>query len=444
MTIPALYEHQKKDIQFILSNPIVANLSDPGTGKTRIALEVIRIRRNEGRTLVICPKSIMQPAWGNDIEKFTPELTYNIAYSTNRVEAFTTPSDIVITNHDAVTALVKNTHLLNNFVQLFIDESTAYKNESQRTKAIFKLTKFFKYRYIMTGTPYTNSITDVWRQAFILDQGQRLGKSFYRFREHVCTSHTLGNGITIWKDKEGIEPVIYQLLSDISIRRTLEECVDIPANTTQIVPFTPNNKHIALYNELEATSILQLKNGTVTAFNAAVLRNKLLQLASGAVYTSNTDYTIIDKARYELIADLALARPQTIIAFLWRHQRDLIFPLLPNAAIIDGTVPIHERNKIVQRYQQGDLHHLLIHPQSGAHGLTLTAGHCTIWASPTYSSESFLQLNRRIYRAGQTKKTETLLIEAKNTVEELVYQKLSGKLEKATLLLNLFNLANKE
>jgi len=78
--IPPLFEHQKEDVEFYLSHPIVFNTADPGTGKTRVVLESLArtpITRR-GRTLILCPKSIMQCAWGNDIKKFTPNLTYEI------------------------------------------------------------------------------------------------------------------------------------------------------------------------------------------------------------------------------------------------------------------------------------------------------------------------------------------------------------------------------
>lgn len=438
--IPPLYKHQKDDVNFILSRNIVANFSDPGTGKTRTALEAINARAKEGRTLIICPKSIMEPAWGNDIKKFTPHLTYNLAYAEKRLNAFTMPSDIVIMNHDGVAWLAKNLPALASFTQLFVDESTAYKNHSQRTKAIFKICEHFKYRVIMTGTPYTNSITDVWRQAFVLDNGERLGKSYFRFREATCKPRQLGNGVIIWEDKDGMEPIIFQLLADITIRHKLEDCIDIPPNTTQDIPFTLNDTHYQHYKTLERDSILELQTGKVTAVNAAVLRNKLLQVASGAVYNTTGDPTVLDHDRYELIRDLAEARPQTIIAYQWKHQRDILAKLIPDSAVIGGDTPMEQRYESINAFQAGHIRHLIVHPKTGAHGLTLTAGHATIWASPPPSPEAFTQFNRRIYRAGQTKKTETLLVTAKNTVEGLVYERLNGKLLKADLLLELFNL----
>ena len=179
---------------------------------------------------------------------------------------------------------------------------------------------------------------------------------------------------------------------------------------------------------------------SVPANNAAIRVSKLLQILSGAVYDDAGAYKLLDTDRYELIAQLAIERPQSIIAFRWTHQKDRLLKLIDDCELIDGTVPIHRRNQIVADYQAGNIKVLLIHPRAGAHGLTLTAGHDTIWASPTYSSEEFVQLNHRIYRAGQTKKTRTLLVTAAHTIEPKVYDQLQNKLTRADSLLKLFDL----
>jgi SNF2 family DNA or RNA helicase len=95
--------------------------------------------------------------------------------------------------------------------------------------------------------------------------------------------------------------------------------------------------------------------------------------------------------------------------------------------VIDGNVPQRRRAQIVEAYQAGYYQTLLLHPQTGAHGLTLKRGTATIWASPIYQPDFLKQGMHRIFRGGQTEKTETILIEAKGTVEKLVYERLSEK-----------------
>ena len=172
------FEHQSVTTDFITTNPRVLVTSDPGTGKTRSVLDAY-MQRPEGRMLVLAPLSLLQASWGDDLEKFTPNLTYTVAYARNRAKAFESDAQIIITNHDAVKWLVKNQHVLDGFNTLCIDEFTAFKNkDSQRSKAALKIAKLFDYRIAMSGTPNSNTICDIWHPTLIVDDGHRLGHRF--------------------------------------------------------------------------------------------------------------------------------------------------------------------------------------------------------------------------------------------------------------------------
>jgi len=147
-------------------------------------------------------------------------------------------------------------------------------------------------------------------------------------------------------------------------------------------------------------------------------------------------------------ADLVEARQHSVVFFHWRHQRDLLMEEFTKRgitfAVIDGSVKEQDRMEAVKDYQNGFYRVMLAHPASAAHGLTLTRGTTTIWASPTYNLEHWLQGNRRTYRAGQTQRTETISILAKGTIEELVYQRLADKNVKQINILELLNSAFKQ
>jgi superfamily II DNA or RNA helicase len=152
-TIPPLFKHQADAVAFSLRNPRVFNASDPGTGTTRTALESLKQRGTEKRKLILCPRTIMGPAWAEDIKKFTPEIPFSIATAKDRKAAFTSGSDIVITNHDAVNWLAANPNYLVDFDEIVVDESTAYKNpSSDRSKSLALIAKLFQYRTMMSGT----------------------------------------------------------------------------------------------------------------------------------------------------------------------------------------------------------------------------------------------------------------------------------------------------
>ena len=456
--IPPLFNNQIETIKLLDQEPRVFDMSDPGTAKTRAHAEAFAFRRAQGggKALVLAPKTILQSSWGNDIDKFLPGLRYSVAYATNRAVAFAAAADIYITNHDAVKWLVKNLpkSYWNDFDTLIVDESPAYKHHtSARSKALRKLAPRFAFRANLTGTPNSNTILDVHHQALILDDGERLGTSFWRFRGAVCEPVQVGPQpqMVKWQDKDGSEAAVFDLLRDISIRHRMEDCQDIPPNHTYDVVFDLTAKEMKAYREMLKYAMTELEGGrVVTAVHASSLNNKLLQIAAGGMYTGNdNEWVKIGDTRTDLIMDLVDARAHSLMVVAWRWQRQMLLEAARARGypveVIDGSVTSDKkRTDIVTDYQAGKLKSLIIHPKSAGHGLTLTRGTATIMVSPTYNAEHYSQVIKRIYRAGQTLPTETIHVKARGTIDESVYtDKLEKKLNSMQTLLDLVQL-NKE
>lgn len=455
MTFP-LFDHQKKSVDFMRTHERVLDASDPGTGKTRVQIELFAERRRNGGgcALVIAPKSLLRSAWENDFAKFAPGISVSVAQAKGRAQAFARPADVYVTNVDATKWLMEQRpEFFARFDTLILDELSAFKHHtSLRSKALNKIKGYFKYRYGLTGTPNSNGITDIWNQIYILDDGQRLGKSFYKFRNMTQTPSQAGPAANMlkWEDKPGAEQAVGELIKDMTVRHKFEECLDVPENFETETPFFMSPGQATVYKTFKRDALLALESGEViSSVNAAGVANKLLQIASGATYTGDANkYAVVDPSRYEMIADLVEARQHSVVFFHWRHQRDLLMEEFTKRgitfAVIDGSVKEQDRMEAVKDYQNGFYRVMLAHPASAAHGLTLTRGTTTIWASPTYNLEHWLQGNRRTYRAGQTQRTETISILAKGTIEELVYQRLADKNVKQINILELLNSAFKQ
>jgi len=448
------YAHQLQSLKHNDKTPIVFDCSDPGTGKTMVRILAFAKRRaaGSGCLLVLAPRSLLRTVWVNDIAKFAPHLTVSVADASNRDKAFAANVDVYITNTDATKWLsTKKAPFFARFSELVVDESTAYKHHTSfRSKALAKIAKYFDYRCCMTGTPNGNSITDVWHQVFILDDGERLGKSFYAFRDSVCAPKQVGPNANAmkWTDKEGAEEAVYGLLSDIVIRHKFEDCVGIPPNHTYSLEYDLSPKQLKAYAELESTQLLTLQKQEILAINAAAVATKLLQVASGSVYGSTGKHVTVDTTRYELVLDLVEQRQHSFVLFLWKHQRNALVAEAQKRgvthAVLDGDTSDADREQLVNAYQAGKYQVLFGHPKTVAHGVTLTRGTATIWASPTYDLELFAQGSKRQHRIGQTQKTETIVIVAKGTIEEKVWEILEGKNKRMRNLLDLFGTLNKE
>lgn len=426
----------------------IFDMSDPGTGKTFVEIIAFdKARKSDEALLVVAPKSLLEPAWAEDIKKFAPHLRVSVARAENREAAFAADADVYITNTDAVVWLAKKPKaFFKRFIRFVVDESTAFKNPtSQRSKSLNKIKVFFRDRIVLSGTPNPKSITDIWNQVNILDNGKRLGSSFFAFRQAVCQPEQVGprREMVRWVDKEGAEEAVFALLADITIRHRFQDCIDIPENFQYTMPYTMPPKQLRTYKEMALTQLAAInKNTAISAINAAAVRTKLLQIASGAVYEHSEKYHLVDAGRYELVMDLVEDRKHSLVFFLWQHQRDHMIEEAKKRGItycvLDGKTPAAKRDDMVRDYQAGFYQVMFAHPASAAHGLTLTRATTTIWPSPTDNLEWFVQGNKRAFRNGQKQKTETIVILSDVAVEQAVYKNLMGKDKRMTNLLDLF------
>lgn len=446
--IPPLFAHQEANAAFKVTHQRMLDGSDPGTGKTRSTIEAFSRLKTAGivdHMLVLAPLSILRPSWSADCGKFAPHLEVSVATAKDKATAMwpAAQADIYITNHDSVKWL-KDIKFSGRWV-LCVDEFPAFKNRtSQRSKALAAMRKCFDYRWLLSGTMNSNGACDIWHPMFLCDDGERLGKQFWGYRAQVCEPKATGPGgqYVEWVDKAYAPTIIADRLKDITFRVKLEDCLDMPEHVRSTMLVEIPKKLMTQYRQLQREAVLEHENGgKISAVHASAKTQKLLQLCSGAVYDGSGGYQVFDTSRTDLAMELVMQREQSVVAFLWQHQKDALIAAAETLGIpygvIDGSTKLIDREIAVNRFQAGQLKVIFAHPQSAGHGLTLTNGTATIWPSPTYNAEHFVQFNHRIYRAGQTKRTETICIAAAGTAEEQVYEKLDGKVGRMDELMDM-------
>lgn len=452
-----LWAHQQETYDFGKDLPSLLDASSAGIGKTLSHTKIAEHFLADGgsRVVVTCPKTLVRSAWLRELTEYTPDLSVALAEAPAdaRKAAFDSDSDVVVINIDGYKWLASQPvrwlkNRLGKNAMIVNDESHGLKNpQAQRTKAALKIAQHFKKAHCMSGTMAPNSVVELWSQAKLVDGGEHLGKSYSRFRSLMQTPVHRGPFIE-WVDKPEAAELSYGLLQDIMIRHSFDEVMpDVPHMDHSIVWYDLNKQHRALYNELENTSALEYKDKQISAANAASLAGKLLQCASGAVYHDGVSpekkWSVLDSGRYELIADLAEGRNFTVIFFLWRHQRTAIAAALKKRkmsyAVIDGSVKSSsERDKIIADFQDGKYRTILIQPQSGGHGITLTKAATIITASPVYEAAKYEQMTARIRRGMQRKATESIIVMARDTRDEKAYEVFTGKRNRLDALNNLF------
>jgi SNF2 family DNA or RNA helicase len=246
-----------------------------------------------------------------------------------------------------------------------------------------------------------------------------------------------------WIPKETATDTVHKVLQP-AIRYTKDECLDLPpmVYVKREVDMTAQQKKY--YKELKSKMIMQAAGEQVTAANAAVNMNKLLQISSGAVYTDTGDAVQFDiTKRYKVLREVIDESSKKVLVFVpFKHTIDLLTDKLRKdditTEVIRGDVSAPRRTDIFKRFQeQDDPKVLVIQPQSAAHGVTLTAANTVVWWSPTSSLETYAQANARVHRSGQDQKCTIVHLQG-SFAERRVYTLLDNRIDVHTKMIDLY------
>ena len=439
----APFDHQKKTSAFFTMNRKSFCFNEQGTGKTASAIWAADYLMKQGkinRVLVICPLSIMDSAWREDLFTFAPHRSVDIAHgaSKKRKAILEQGAEFVIINYDGVEIVSKEI-AEGGFDLIVVDEATHYKNtQSQRWKTLRRLVKDDTWLWMMTGTPAAQSPLDAYGLAKMVNP-DAVPRFFGSFRDMVMRKITQFR----WIVKPEATDLVFNVLQP-AIRFTKEECLDLPDMTyvKRKVELTRQQKKY--YDLLKKKLVMTVGGDEVTAINAAVVMNKLLQISAGAVYTDEGDTLEFDiKHRYKVLREVIDESSQKVLIFVpFKHTIDILTDKLRNDGIttevIRGDVPVTRRTDIFKRFQTtNEPRVLVIQPQSAAHGVTLTAANTVVWWGPTPSLETYAQANARVHRSGQKHPCTVVQLQG-SAVEQRVYSLLDNRIDVHTKMIDLY------
>lgn len=405
-------DYQKYCIDRAVSDKALGLWIRPGLGKTVISLmainELVYRRFAVSKVLIIAPKKVAEATWTAEALKWdeTEHLELSLVMGTpkQRQAALKRPVNIFVINRENVKWLVDYYKNDWPFDMVVIDESSSFKNHaSKRFKALASVRPHIKRVLELTGTPRANSLMDVWAQSFLLDKGQRLGSSFYGFRNRYFNPDFSYNGITYsYSPKKGAEAKITSLLSDICITLSEDDYLSLPDLIERDVPVKLSPKGDKAYKQLERQMVLDVEGeDEITAFSAAALSNKLLQLANGAVYDDDRNVHTVHDDKIERLLELMeeIEGENALIFYNYVHDKDRIVDALLRAKINARTL---ENAKDIEEWNKGEINALIAHPASSGYGLNIQdGGHHVIWFGLTWNFEHYDQAIKRLHRQGQ-------------------------------------------
>lgn len=407
------HDYQVYAKQRILDIPKVGLFLDMGLGKTVITLTAINELRYNlwevSRVLVVAPKKVAEATWQAEAMRWDHlahlKIVGVLGNEAKRIRALSMPADIYVVNRENVPWLVEFYRNDWPFDMVVLDESSSFKNsQSKRFKAIKLVLPRIKRMVLLTGTPAPNGLEDLWAQIYLLDGGERLGKTISAYREAYFTQDFArpGQMYRTYTAKDSSEDSIKERISDICVSMKAEDYLELPEYVENIIPVELDQRARKAYNKLEKEMLLQVDESLVTAGTAAVLNGKLLQLCSGAVYDETKSVVDIHGCKVEAFLEvIEQLNGQHALVFYWfQHERDRLIKALESKKL---RVRVYNGSDDEEAWNNGQVDILLAHPASCGYGLNLQqGGHHIVWFGyPNWALEIYQQANKRLHRQGQ-------------------------------------------
>ena len=442
------HDYQSYATSFIEDNPISALLLDMGLGKTSITLTAINNLLFDSfevhKVLVIAPLRVARDTWKNEIKKWDHlnELIYSVVVGTakERKEALKQRADIYFINRDNVQWLIEESGYKFDFDMIVIDELSSFKNgKSKRFQNLLKVRPLAKRIVGLTGTPASNGLMDLWAEFRILDFGSRLGRFITHYRNnYFIPDRRNGTIVYSYKPLPFAEETIYDKLSDITISMKAKDYLHMPDLISREYTVYLDEDEKQKYKDLQYDFVLDIDEDDVTVANAAVLSNKLSQLANGAIYTDESKKVIeVHNKKLEALEDIiesANGKP-LLVAYWFKHDLTRIKELLCRLGV---TFACLDSSESITKWNNKELQVGLIHPASAGHGLNLQDGGSTlVWFGLTWSLELYQQTNARLWRQGQSDSTVVIQhIVTEGTIDEDILKALERKDKTQESLIN--------
>lgn len=412
----------------------------PGLGKTSCtyaALTVLLSRGHAKGALIVAPLRPTYSVWPKEQTKWDEFRHLRVVnlHALDKVERARVVReggfDIYLINYEGLAGwLVEQLEAQKAwpFDVLVVDESTKLKNtQTARFKALRPILPRFARRWILTGTPAPRGIEGLFGQVYVGDLGARLGNYLTHFRRRYFNEQPQRGGYSLWFVKPNAQSEVELLLKDFAL--TLDD-----KDHLNLQPFIVNDIEVQLpasargvYDELEETFVAELAAGEITAVNAAAKAQKLRQIASGTVYSSE-GVEVVHAAKVDALIDLIEEQSgePLLVGVAFKHEVDAINAQLKKkfgfeAPYLGGGISAKASDEICERWNAGEIPVLLAHPTSVAHGLNLQAGgNALVWFTLTWSLEEYIQFIARVHRQGQKRQVTVHRIVAERTIDQRV------------------------
>ncbi len=459
------YAHQLTALEKSWNKETYAYFMEMGTGKTKVLIDNLAMLYDKGKVdgaLIIAPKGVIGTWYKQEIPNHLPDHIENVSVmwqslitkkQKNNLDALFKLEEklhILIMNVEALSTS-KGTEFAARFLNshktlMAIDESTTIKNSSaKRTKNILALSKYAKYRRIMTGSPVTKNPLDLYSQCEFLSPWLLNFQSFYAFRNRYAemkTIHARGRSIQVVHKFQNIGE-LSDKLKGFSYRVLKEDCLDLPDKIYIKRNIALTSEQLKLYQQMKTMALAVLNGKQVTSVTVLTQLMRLHQITCGHFTADDGSTQLVKSNRItELMDVLEEVEGKAIIWANYQHDITNIIKAIVEEygeeSIVDyyGLTAQEDRQENIQQFQNNPKCRFLIGtPQTGGYGITLTAANTVIYYSNGYDLEKRLQSEDRAHRIGQKKSVTYVDLICENTVDEKIVKALRNKINIASEVL---------
>lgn len=446
--------YQRIALDFLLNTPRCALWAGMGLGKTSAVLSVLDILYNLGGethpTLILAPKRVAAHTWPDEARKWRQfqslEVSPVLGTPAQRLAALKRDVPIFTINYDNIPWLVEHYGARWPFRTLVPDEATRLKSfrlrqGGVRAQALSKVVHAHVTRVMeLTGTPSPNGLADLWGQMWMLDKGERLGRTYSAFVDRWFQRVPGGDGYAQIKPLAHAQAEIQNLLKDICLTLDAADWFDLEKPIVNVIQVDMPAKARAIYRAMEKEMFAQIEHHSVEAFGAAAKSMKCLQLANGAAYVGedNKEFVEVHDAKLQALDSVLeeAGGAPVLVAYHFKSDLARLQRAFPDAININATEGL-------RRAKKGEGRLWLGHPASVGHGVDGLQEHCNIvvFFGHWWNLEEHDQFIERVgpvrqAQAGFKRPVFVHYIVAADTVDEIVMERRSTKREVQDLLLS--------
>ena len=412
----------------IYHNYVANNILHHNTGKTLVAIELIKHFNN--KAMVVAPLPTLESVWAKEIQKWS-----NLRYANlwKRLDDIHKKNvDVYLINYEQFKILHKKQPgvIEKRIGTLIIDESSKLKNpKADITKTILYYKNRIPNRFCLTGTPAPNNLLEYWAQiAFINDE--ILPTTFYKYRNTFF--YSTGYGGYMYRPCKGAKESIMELISKQAFSIRKQDCLDLPERVYEVREIEMDDVQQAAYDEMKELNVLEYQGNIVLSANELAKIMKLRQVTAGFIINAQGIPLLISETKMDTLKALLEEIPEDQQVIVWCQFHFEIERIRneykKECVTLYGVMSQKDKTQAIQDFMDGKKRILIAHPKTGGMGLNFQKN-CSymVWYSLSYSQEEYSQACDRIYRSGQTNRCTYYILCAKSSIDGVIYKALKGK-----------------